>query len=602
MTFSFDILERNLAALRLRQPEVAALIESSDLPDGLTPALGRDGTPTFLLPGEDGPMWLGGSSMPRASAEEMFGQVDPRGGSVTLPAMLTGMEAIVLAERLAPPFAVFVVDHPPSFRAALCLRQYGAYFDAGRIVLLISDDLPLRAREFFSRNPGFAMPGHMFKVPQLTAGQLANRARSLEDAGAQAMAAQNEVLTAVVRRLQSTKPSASSAATRIAILASDSGDSTIDLAQRLERALNPACEMCLPITPAQCHVAARVAAVERMQADLIVYINGIGSEERSLLPSQLPVVNWFSPGTVPRQCSSVGPFDLAVTESQSDQGRIASTGWPCERVLVLEPAADVMETDTADPARSVDGESKIVVMMDLPDDRPESVGVNLPSHLALWKALQLEVIRCCDRVDALRDIGSVLAAAQKSSGTMLTDATLAASFEGWLRFLIIPATVARSVGLGLVKSGYQPEIRGRNWPEIGRGKDLRKGVIPSSFHGQPFLESPAWIVIPWFSHEGVRIALNAMARGSIALMRGPRKLFAREYPGLAELADFIFWFGSPAQLVATLRGLISHHDSAGEKARLVARRIRADHTVAIRLQKLIRQMRASRTNPSTGNN
>jgi spore maturation protein CgeB len=92
-----------------------------------------------------------------------------------------------------------------------------------------------------------------------------------------------------------------------------------------------------------------------------------------------------------------------------------------------------------------------------------------------------------------------------------------------------------------------------------------------------------------------------MARGSIALMRGPRELFTKEYPGLAELADFISWFGSPAQLVATLRGLISHHESAAEKARLVARRIRADHTITIRVQTLVRHVRASRTNPSAGN-
>jgi hypothetical protein len=258
----------------------------------------------------------------------------------------------------------------------------------------------------------------------------------------------------------------------------------------------------------------------------------------------------------------------------------------------MEPAAEIVQNEAAQQPPSVDGQSAVVVMIDLPDDRPEAAGVTLPSHLSLWQSLQQEVLRRCDRYEA-GDTDEVLRAAQQSSGTVLTDASLSASFEGWLRSHIAPATVARSLGLALVKNGFQPAIWGRHWPLLGRGQDLRQGAVPSGMGLHRFLERPAWVVIPWFSHAGVQLAVDAMARGSVAIIRGTRDVFVAEYPGLVDLADSIHWFCAAGELVATLRGLISRHERAAENSRVVARRIRAEHTVASRLRGLIEKVRAS---------
>jgi hypothetical protein len=595
LTVSFDILEHNLSALQSRQPEAAAMVRACELPGGLLPTVGRDGTPTLMIPGKQGLKWLGGSSMPRASAEEMFGQVDPRGGSVTLPAMLTGMEAMVLAERLAPRFAVFVIDEAQTFKVVLSLRDYQSHFRAGRIVLLMSDDIPSRASEFFARNPGFALPAHMFKVPQMAAGPLANLARTLEDAGAQAMRVQSEFIATQVNRLRAIDRTVVSLSPRIALLAADDSPATIELARRIEcasRTLAATCEACLPVNPDQCHVAARVAAVERSRADLVFYMNGITPDERSLFPLQLPFVDWLSHGAALRNRTPGGSVDLVVTESRSDAERVHSAGWPHEQVVLMEPAADIAQNEISEEPGSVDERSAVVVMMDLPDDRPEAAGVTLPSHIALWKALQQEVLHRCDRF-AAGDIGDVLRAAQQSSGTMLTDPSLTASFEGWLRLRIVPATMARSLGLALVKNGLQPDVWGQHWPLVGRGRDLRHGPIPSGESLHSHLNRPSWVVIPWFSHAGVQLAVEAMARGSVVVMRGTRDSLIAEYPALVDLADSICWFSTAGELVSTLRGLIVRHERVAETSRIVARRIRAEHTVIARLRGLIGIVRAS---------
>ncbi len=603
MPLSREILDRNLGALHERQPEVAAQIQNCELPAGLVPRIGRDGTPTLMVPGDHGPVWMGGSSMPLASAEEMFGQMDPRGGSVTLPAMLTGMEAIVIAERIAPRFSVFVVDGPANFRIALSLREYSTHFKTGRIVLLFSDDIPSRTREFFKRNPGFALPAHLFKVPQVSAGQLANLTRTMEDAGAAAIDVQQECIAAISNRLRAMPARPVCNGPRVAILSNDDSLSTSQLARRLKRSLlssGATIEDCLPTSSDQCHAVARLTAVERLGAEIVFFANGVTPYERSLFPPQLPIVDWISAGIGLRNPRPGGPSDLVVTENQTDSKRAVAAGWPAEQVVLLAPATDDAYGGIDIERPSVSERSPIAVLVDLPDDRPEVAGITLPSHITLWKSLQNEVLRRSDRY-VESDSNEILQAAQQSSGTTLTDPALAVSFEACLRSTIAPATVARSLALVLVRNGFEPQIWGQHWPRLGRGLDLRKGPIPSEASQSGFWSTPSWVVIPWFSHSGIKLAIDAMANRSIVVVRGTRDCFVAEYPGLIDLADSIHWFRSGGELVTIVRRLISQHANAAEAARIVARRILTEHTLSSRISRVFELVRtAQRRHPSKG--
>lgn len=582
-------LMRNLDALRARQPEIAEIIEHCELPAGLTPALGRDGTTTVMLEGPNGLQWLGGCSMPQAAAEEMFGQADPHGGSVTLPGILTGMEASLLARRLAPRFAVFVVDQPASFKIVFSLRDYGSLLEAGRLVVFLDDDLPVRARQFFDTNPGFTLPTHLFKVPQVPAGRLANLVRTLEDAGAAATLVQQQVVTDCVERIRESTLPAASDKVSIALLSADASPACGELIRKLEGAIQKMSlthETCMPTQADRCHVAARILSVAKSKPDVIIYPHGLTGQERSLFPPFLSVVQWIQPGAPIQLSAGFGTCDIVVTETKTDAEIAISHGWLAANVVLAEPAAGDLP-DRPNDAASINAQSPVAVMMDLPDDRPEAAGVTLPSHLALWQALRDEVLRRGD-YDADSEAASILTAAQKASGTILTDETLAASFETCLRTRIAPATVARSLALALIRNGFDPQIWGLNWPKLGKKADLRQGPIPRTPEEAP---KPTWLVIPWFSHAGIKLAMNALAQQCPVLMRGRAEAFASEYPALADLAGAIDWFESGSQLIAVLRRLRSRLEPASEHTRITARKVRAEHSMTNRLTILFERIR-----------
>jgi len=191
----------------------------------------------------------------------------------------------------------------------------------------------------------------------------------------------------------------------------------------------------------------------------------------------------------------------------------------------------------------------------------------------------------------MADAGKVLEVAQRTSGTVLGDSKLLESFEALLISHIAPATVARSLALALVEGGYSPEIWGNNWPAMGRGADLRRGGISDGDYCHELFSRSGFVVIPWYSHAGVQLAVDFLARGSVVLMRGSQKDFAAGYPNLAAGVDTIHWFQSSSTMISTLRDLIAHPDRATRQSRLAAQQIRKEHTLAHRLRALFQRIR-----------
>lgn len=575
-------LEANLRALRARQPDIAAEVAHAPIPRELTPVLGRDGTSTFLVQGENGREWWGRCSMPFVAAEELTAPIPPQGGSVTLPSILTGVECMVLAKKLAPRFAIFIVDTPASFRIAFMLHDYTALLNAGRVVLFTFGGLQQQSRAFFARHPGYAISPTLLKVPQYSHGELANLARNLEDAGAAAMQAQLAFIGTQVDALRPDSKVRLSSRPRLAIFSILDSSDAIERARQLEVACNTL-EMpkrtCLPLTPDRCHAAARLEAAAQHRAEVVLYVSTVSSEERRFYPVDMPVISWPAAGAIPSLTGAT--LDVLAVENKIDRDKALTVGWPARQIVVLEPS---FSGDGAEFEQRLSPSSPIHLLMDLPDDRPESAGVTLPSQIALWQALQQEVLRRADRF-TLDDAGDVLRRAQQTSGTAITDAELLAQFQTWLCERIAPATVARAVARDMVRGGLTPQIWGRNWPAIGRGEDLRRGDMDGQ-RGEPRLDSPAWIVLPWFQPAAVRLALEFMSRGCAVLVRGRRDDFTSLYPGLGELADAIFWFESKSA-AAHLRSLMSQFGKIQQAVHTAAEAIHARHTLAHRLQTLL---------------
>ncbi len=617
MSYLFgDHYRRNLDALRTRQPEIAGRIKETALPIEVVSVIGRDGTPTLRIPSNNGGLsWFGESSMPGVSSEEMFCNVRPDGGSVTLPGILTGAEVLVIARRLAPPFAVFVIEGSPlNLKLAMRLHDYSELFGDGRLVFILADDLRGRLRSFFRDHPGYELPQNLFRVPQKTAGQIVEMQREIELAGADVMHIRGEKITAVSARMRARSVPSVSDTPRVAVLGVELRAALVEPVHRIVRALDRLGwphEVCMRDRPGRCHVVARLSALERIEADLALYVNGCPPAERALLPPDLPVVNVYLPDFTPPTslATSMGRFDLFLAQSKSHADQMVAIGFPNDRVLFFAPAADVGLDESEAilgpfPARlngDATGEDHrhVLVMGSLPDDRPNVCGITLPSQVALWRAVQEQILLSADGYDD-RAADDLLERAEKTSGTELNDSTLRESFLEMIRTRIAPAVISRSLVHALVKKGVRFSLWGEHWPTMGRGEDTRRGPVPNGVELQRLVFEGDIVVLPWRTPGAVQTAVDALAGGAVVAMRGSMNRFEREYPGLAGVRAGIHFFSTSQELLRVTQSLRVSGEHDQRSFREIQRHVTTEHSMASRLEQLVTEIRRRQCEGANG--
>ncbi|MCH8244018.1 MAG: hypothetical protein IH897_15625, partial [Planctomycetes bacterium] len=302
---------RNLEALRAFQPEVAAAVDAAPVCEGVAQTTARDGSNTYLIPGEGGrPIWFGASSMPTISASEIFADFYSDGRSVWLPGVFTGVEPLVVVGRMPPHAALFVVERNLSHvKLAMHLHDYVELLAAGRLVFIPGDGEELveihRLGDvavlvdglgmFLEHHPGYELPVHLLSGPQLSAVQVADLGCRLETAGRAAAAVQAPIVEAHVQRIRARSFAQLSSSPRVAVLSVDPGPVSLEQAGRIGRALTAlgwSHELCIPNAPDKCHIAARLQTIERLSADLVLFVNGTAGPMNPLLPEDLPVACW----------------------------------------------------------------------------------------------------------------------------------------------------------------------------------------------------------------------------------------------------------------------------------------------------------------------
>ncbi len=629
---SVDYYQLNLKALRSRQALVADIIDNAVVPEGVVEAVGRDGSRTFRVPAdlrgqpaptsskspvpasttgdvprdirqgtksvqvaEAGKRWFGGSSMPRISAEEMFCNVGAGGGSVTLPGILTGAEAVEISRRLGPRHAVFVMEESPiNLKLAMRLHDYAGLIEQGRLVFVPADDTVSRMRLLFAEHPGYELPGQLFKVPQRTAGQIAEIQRSIEIAGGEVLRVQAQSVSRSVEALRAKKQKPISESPCVAIVGIDDAGPAAEQANRLSQAMNRLGwrhSVCVPERPDLRHVAARLQSIVDISADMVIYIGGAPAAERALLPVEMPVVHVFVGDGVPRSAvvEGRGPFDLFLAVSQPMLVKLLESGVPKGRAGRMEPACHAA-TLCASPVGNETERRTAAVMMDLPDDRPEASGVTLPSQIALWEAMQRIVLRDADRYDD-STAGEVLARAQEECGTALSDEGVSGMFLSLLRSRIGPASVARAMASALVRRGSAVSLWGEHWPAMGRGGDGRRGPIPRSDEMETAVGNALLVVLPWYSRASVQLAVDAMGRGAVVAMRGSHEVFARGYPDLAVAGQSVNFFQRGDELTKLADAVRSDESRFAEEAMDGMREVMAKHTMECRLGQIVERIR-----------
>ena len=641
----------NLTALAEFQPAVAALVDSTLIPSGVTVATGRDGKLTLRVPTEDGRVaWFGLSSMPTISAAEVLSGFHSEGNNVSLPGVATGVELRIVAEKLPAHCALFVAeDDPLSIKLAMHLHDYTDLITTGRVVFLPGPDLAKSVPRFFERHPGYLLPGNLLTMPQRSAAQIADLRRRLESGCSGAAAAQAGIVDSLQQRIAKRTVRVLPSKPRVAVLSIDARPFSLEQTRRIDRALAKLGwphELCVPDAPGRCHVAARLQAIEHITADLVLLVNGGPGSVASLLPSELPVANWYLPGVSVSHIGKNEPANpplssgergadraLFFASTRAHRDELSAAGVPPEAIELCPIAADdtLYHRTETDPPLAREGvpplsplakggvaagqqsvtSKEMAVVMDLPDSFAEACGITLPSHVALWQALHDLLGDLIDRTShhaggvsaqpsagavaslprAARLVQDLLETAQRKSGTTLQDEHIRDRFTALIQARMVPVAVARSTVEALRRVGCPVSLWGANWRQVLQQGESWGGSVPMGSELNELFKRVAVVVLPDSGPVFMQLALDAMVACVPVICRTSQSGFERDYPGLADLSPYLHFYDTSSELAQIARSLKSGSGVEAKNALAASEAIRNRHTVAHRLSTIVEAVR-----------
>jgi hypothetical protein len=584
----------NHSALAKRQPELAESLAAMVIPEHVEPAEGRDGLPTFRLRDVEGRLrWFGQSSMPSISARALLADKRYHGGQVALPGVLTGVEPLVIAEGLPLRSAVFVFEAEPLHVVlALHLQDYSRLIESGRIVFVPANDMRVALMRLFERFPGYEMPTFLLKAVQVPSVKLAELQQRLEEAGQAVVEYQTGLVSTLVESLRSRSPRVIPDRPRVAVLGLDADASVIEEGGRIATALDRLGwrhVVNVPDRPDRCHIVSHLRAVAQGSdnargscADAVVFVGRGAGTIRALLPESLPVATWITddrPFDL-QSLGTIGPNDaLFVSDAEIGEKLRKALGGdggiPGEAVQVCEPAADDARYDPLERGEEKQAEDGVDVLLvgDLPDDRPEAAHIALTSHVAFWNAARKIARRWADE-DRPLDPQRILDEASRTTGISLNEASLRDALMELIRTRVIPGALAHGLVRAVEASRLRGSACGANW-HLSEGKRWAcTEVIPSPTELNGLYHATSLVVFPGGGVLEVRRALDALNAGASVALRCDAESFRRRFPRLADLATSIHFFTS----VREFRTLLKR---AGRGSRPLNMK---HHTVAARLE------------------
>lgn len=593
--------QTNLVALRTRQPDLAIELEHLSIPDHVVFATGRDGSPTWQFTENGVPKkWLGGTSMPTVSAPILVEGFQSTGGNVWLAGPMCGLEYELLAACTPPYVAIFaLLGEWLPFKLAMHLYDYVRLFTTGRLVVMNARTMETKLPDFIAANPGYELPQKILFAPQVSDGDRLELQRLVEIASERALNLQQarvrEYVDDFSRRTKNQIPTRP----RVALLSIDARTYAIELAARLKSSLTklelPHSE-CIPTAPDQCHSAARLWAVNDIDAELVIFVGSGAASLRNWLPPSLPLVSWHS---VESEIDSPTSADvesrsLCVVDSTISEKLAIEAGWPKNRIVVCELATDdvLFKRVRISPQDHAAWQCDVAICADFVDDRAMAAGITLPSHIELWNEISRRARKLADKNKTIA-IESLMSDAESKSGVKLTDTSLRKQWTDLVEHRSLPA--ARLVGLvnsvanECADHSTRVAIFGQGWHLDPNLHPLHRGPIPDPATRNIIYNLARVLVLPALGSWNVQQALDALSVGCQVFLGGRAEQFAHEYAGLADLLPHLRFFHSNEDLMSATGEAL--HNSNKHDGKQAADLIHRQHTTAHRMRYVIEQVR-----------
>ena len=602
-----DGYHNNLDALSVLDSATALLIDAVEVPDSVEACTGRDGSATFRIEGvSQQRQWFGGSSMPTVSAVELLCGFQSDGRNTVLTGIFTGYEAIVLLDKMPPHAALFVVEPNPLYlKLAMCLWDYVSYFESGRLVFVAATSQTMGDRfvEFFEREPGYAWPTHVQVLALVPPARRLALQHELALAGERVAALQIRAVDTLKSALSRVSEASPDDTPRVIVCCHDPRPEVWETVRAMDRALanlDWPHRCSVPNSPRGCHIASVLGTLHEHRADIVLFVNGGADSIASLLPKRVSVGEWYLPNTVwtalARAAATSSVIKLASTERA--RRHLTDQSSRSANVTLCEVAGD--DTVFAPAVSGAPGSGKrldIVLLADLPDDRPESSGINLISQLNLWRSAQALVRTQADRFTEAR-VDELLACASRESGTTLEESVVRTQFLNLFRARIIPANQARAVVDTIQRLRLRMEVLGRGWSFGESGGRASAAPIPSPEDRSALYQRTRLVVLPSASTDVMQEVMNVLLCGTPIICRGSQEALVSDQPGLSDLSGYVSYFEKTSQLPGLVSNLLADFDRAQEMASNARELILEKHTFGRRLHHIVRVLRRRKAAPA----
>jgi hypothetical protein len=560
-----SLLKRNLEALQGWAPLTAAQIAGASVPEGFERVIGSDGSSTYQRIVPDGASgrrveWLGGTSMPRASAEALtdsleVGRVNGIGLSIG-----TGYEWAAFARRLPSSQALYVYEPEAGYaRMALECCDLSDWFRSGKVILFTGPLAPASEEmsAFVADHVGFEPPTVLHPLPTMGA----ERRNALLSAG-EAMVRRTVVerqakVNALAGRVDEAMRNVSEA--EIAFLA------TPRYAQErpIAAANGRAAQVLLVDGHASAGVGAWLAAIAEHRPRKIV--SDFFRVQIGCVPEQVAVETWIPPlagagywDRVP-DAATFGPNDRVIVHGAWHAERLADCGISTAQVQVRP-----LERRLGRPRSGEERRHRVALIGDLPSIEPETMGIELPTHLAVFAAVR-EMIEEDYLTVHVGQAGDILRRALARVGVQsdgggqgqVTDPALREPMLRIVRDVLIPTVPLLRLVEELMAQGVPLRLIG-DWPGV---------TVPA---GDAVVVTPFWevgraekvwsdvAIVAHLSANGMvsPLLMEAVAEGVGVV--SPRHATDRYAGSLATLLtpESEYATPAPAQFLARLKGML----------------------------------------------
>lgn len=591
-----DVFGTNLAALELRSGRLAKRLANVDIPPTVRPIIGRDGSPTFRIDGDDCQWhYLGYTSMPSVRAAALVDGFNPDGGNVLIPKFGNGREVGALLERTASHCAVFV--HGDDFldvRLALTLTDFADDFRTGRLILLYGADLCKSLIGFFEAFPGYEFPQKMLAPPYMDTGTVESIRVSIHRAASHVAQMQLQQVKASTRIL-SERAGSDAEPSSLGILTIDPRPMVVDVAEMIRSAATRSgmrITTCIPDRPDRCHCLARIQRLAHDGSEAALLLNCGWGQLCDHIPEDYPATSWLLPGAKLLRGLTDGfaSRHIVLAATPQLQREAVEAGVNAARVRLLEVASDDTIFRTLDwkELEAADKRFDVACFGDFPDLQPGACGIVLESHQRLWDRL------CATAAEQTHlSPEKVLETAEQVSGVVLTEEDLRNRFLALIRLRVLPSLQMRTAAESLRAANFDVKVFGNGW-QFSSVPAADVNAPPPKLADRNAIYNAARVVVcPVFDAQTVQVCLDAVTAGGCVVCRGPQERLESCHPQLTDVLAEIPMFEDTATMLRLVGSLVRQ-----ERQRTIrcdhARRIIADHHLWSHRLATIRQSLADR--------